>query len=150
METHGRARRCGLIAAVGAASLTLGALGPGLAEGAKKGGNPKGKTATLSVQAPSGAKVGTPYNIGASGYSGKFNRLLIVGSKVKCPKNAQQAYETFFGVNTQTVKKQHNFNRTEPFTASTSGKRWACVYLFDKDHTGGKQKHKSKTFTVSK
>jgi len=143
MDTHGRAARRGLAVGVGVATLLLASLGPGLAEGAKK-------HATLSVHPPTNAKVGAPYNIGASGYSGKFNRLLIVGSKVKCPKNAQEAYQTFFGIHTQTVKKQHNFNRTEPYSASTPGKRNACVYLFDKDHPGGKQKHKSKSYTVSK
>src|SRR5437762_13327858 len=104
MDTHGRAARGSLAVGVGVA-LLLASLGPGLAEGAKEPS--KSKPATLSVEPPKKAKVGAQYKIRASGYSGRFNRLLIVGSTVKCPKNADQAYLTFTA-HTQVVKEQHN------------------------------------------
>ena len=141
MDTRKRstAGRLVLSAAVGAGAL---ALGGGLAEGAAR-------KATLSVHPPKHAKVGVQYTIKASGYSGKFDRIGIVGSKIKCPKNAVDAYATFGGFYVQTVKKHHSFKKKDKFTASSAGKRYACVYLYDSADPAGKQKHKSKTFVVS-
>jgi hypothetical protein len=110
----------------------------------------KKKKASINVTVPSNAKVNQVYNIKVKGYSGRFNALSVYASKIKCPKNAASASATFTGGYTYPLTTKHKYKQnSNKFVASTSGKRTACVYLYDSSDPGGSQKHKFKSYSVS-
>ena len=143
MSVNGRALIRGLVCVAMALLVSMAMGGVGLAASKKK-------KASLKVTVPSNARVNQNYAIKVKGYSGRFNALSVYASKIKCPKNQADASSTFVNGYSYALTPKHKFKKNNnTFVASTSGKRTACVYLYDSSNPGGSQKHKFKPYNVS-
>jgi len=103
------------------------------------GAQAKTSAPTVSVSAPKGSLTnGTHYDIGASGYSGGFNRVAIfVSVNTPCAATALGEARTGTPEHLFRVAKYRSFALAtrNAYWAKAPGDRYACAYLFLHNHS---------------